>query len=381
LFCFFLKNKDYTYYMQCALTKESIAEILVHADRLATKNASLPVLSCVKLKTEQNTLSLTATNLESGVLWRVAVQGVEDGEVAVPASLLLHVVHALPNGSTLSLKKKEQVLEVASAGSVSRIALHDVTEYPTLPTVEGGATITLPVKGLISALTSVGYCASASLVKPELASVFVHMVGGNLVSVATDSFRLAEKKVPLAKPVSFESFLVPAKSVSDVVRVLERVSGEEVSCTIGEHQCSIENNDFFATFRLIAGTFPDYTQIIPKEFATETRILRADFERVLRKHAPFSDSFNKTTLTIVAGQDHLTLHTENTAIGESTDDIPATKAEKDLVLRFNHRYLLDALHSISSDSISIACAGVARPAIIRPVGDESFMYLVMPMNR
>ena len=238
----------------------------------------------------------------------------------------------------------------------------------------------LPAKEFRETIQAVVYCASTSTIKPELSSVFVHPDGSVLIGAATDSFRLAEKRTPLKNSVNSEPFLIPGKSTATLLRVLEQAEGD-VQVVSNKHQLSIKLPSVYITLRLVSGTFPDYTQIIPKEFVTEATLLVFDFERTLRKATAFSDQFNQTTLTISPKKKKFEAHTKNDSVGETTDSLSAALTGEELTISFNQKYLIESLHSIVSDSITLQFAGQSQPAIIRPVGNEGFLYLVMPTNQ
>jgi len=366
--------------MQCTTNREQLLEPVMRAEKATGKNHTLPILACILLEVSGDRLSLTATNLEVGVTYSVPVKNTTDGTVAVAGSVLAQVVGSLSSGAEVSLKVDEGGLVVESVGGSSRIAAQDTEEFPALPQVDGGEEITLPAKLLKDAITSVSYCASTSTIKPELSSVFIHPNNSELIATATDSFRLAEKRVPLKDSVQSDPFLVPAKSTHELVKVLEQAK-DTVTLLVGEHQLSLMLPGVYMTLRLVNGTFPDYTQIIPKEFATEATLLAADLDRTLKKAAIFSDQFNQTTLSVEPKNKVFTVHTEHQSVGETTDSLSAALEGEELTIRFNQRYLMDALHSISADSVTVQFAGQSHPAVVRPVGDTTFLYLVMPMNR
>ncbi len=366
--------------MQCKTTREHILTPVTHAERSVGKNPTLPVLSCILLEVSGSVLSCSATDLEVGIRATLPISDGVDGKVAVPGAVLAQVLSALPQGAQVVLRADGGHLHVESASGVARVSIQDAEDFPVLPVVENGADITLPQKALIDTLSSVVHCASASSIKPELASVFVLAQNGTLTAAATDSFRLAEKKVALRSPASADAFLVPARSVQDLLRILEP-SDEMVTLNIGEHQLSLETNGVFLTLRLTAGTFPDYTQIIPKEFYSEATMLVADFERALKKASIFSDRFNQMTITISEDRTSLEVHTENSSVGETTDRVIATLTGDPITVSFNQRYVQDAFGPISTDSFVFSFTNSSRPAVIRPLGDDSYRYLVMPMNR
>lgn len=366
--------------MQCTCVREDILEPLVLAEKTTGKNHTLPVLSCVLLNVTGTQLTITATNLEVGVRYTVPIQNGKNGSAAVLGSTLAQTINTLPAGSSITFSVEGNHLTIRCAGGQSKIALHDTAEFPILPTVQQGTTITTDAHVLATAITQVSLFASNSVIKPELSSVYVHFDGGVLVTVATDSFRLAEKRIPLQTPVSADPFLIPIRSVPDLLKILERTH-DTITISLTEHQLSVDTPNAYITMRLTSGTFPDYTQIIPKTFITEATLLTADFDKVLRRAAVFTDQFNQTTLSLNPKKKQFSIHTQHATVGETTDSISAALSGDELTIKFNQRYLLDALHSIYTDSISLQFAGQSNAAIIRPVGDTTFLYLVMPMNR
>lgn len=366
--------------MKCTIIREQLLDAVLQAEKSTIKNHTLPVLACIILEVSKNTLFLSATNLEVGVRFSVTVLGTTDGVVAVSGSVLAHVISSLPSGTEISFEKKEGYLLITSSEGSTKISLQNNEDFPILPEVDESVEVILPAKKFKEAISAVVYCASNSTIKPELSSVFVHPDGGTLVTAATDSFRLAEKKIPLKVSVNSEPFLIPNKSTISLLRVLEKIDDDIVLKT-NKHQLSITLPNVYITLRLVSGTFPDYTQIIPKEFITEATMLVFDFERVLRKATVFSDQFNQTTLTISPKKKKFIVHTKNENIGETTDSISTALVGEDLEINFNQKYLIDSLHSITTDSITIQFAGQSQPAIIKPIGSDGFIYLVMPMNR
>lgn len=366
--------------MQCTVAREQLLDPVVHTEKTTIKKHTLPVLSCILLEVKKDVLLLTSTNLEVGVRYTVPVQNTTEGSVAVSGSVLAHVISSLPSGTEITLSTDVGHLIIQSSEGSSKIALQEKDDFPLLPEVEDGKEIILPSKELRETINAVVYCASNSTIKPELSSVFVHPDGSTLIAAATDSFRLAEKKTPLKTSVNSEPFLIPSKSTTNLLRILEQAEGD-IHVKSNKHQLSITLPNIYITLRLVSGTFPDYTQIIPKEFVSEATMLVFDFERTLRKATAFSDQFNQTTITISPKKKQFIAHTKNDSIGETTDSISAAISGKDLVISFNQRYLLDSLHSIASDSITIQFGGQSQPALIKPVGNDGFLYLVMPMNR
>jgi len=210
--------------------------------------------------------------------------------------------------------------------------------------------------------------------------VYIYSDNIQIYFVATDSFRLAEKKIPLKKKIPLPAILIPFKNAGEVVRVFE-AQNEEVECHVGKNQISFITEDTHLTSRVVNGVFPDYKQIIPKESTTEVVVLKDDLVKTLRLTTLFSDKFNQVRLIASPKKNDFEIVSKNSDTGEAKQSMKATMFGEESSIGFNHRYIVDGLQSIDVESVSLAFAGPQRPMVVRGASDPSFTYIVMPMNR
>lgn len=137
----------------------------------------------------------------------------------------------------------------------------------------------------------------------------------------------------------------------------------------------------YYTSRLLDGTFPNYRQIIPKEFSTEAVVLREDFGSSLKSLSVFADKFAQVSLAIEPKKKELILSSRNPDVGEQVSTLRATVSGEQVAISFNGRYLADSLQAISGDSVRLSSNGAGKPMLIQDASDTSFFYLAMPMNR
>jgi DNA polymerase-3 subunit beta len=200
-----------------------------------------------------------------------------------------------------------------------------------------------------------------------------------LIAAATDSFRLAEVRIPVKVRSGFGPILIPARNVGDIIRSIE--SSQEVELRVSENQCSFISDQGFITSRTIDGAFPDYRALIPKEFVVSATALREDVVRAFRKVSIFADTFNQVHISLSPSQKTFAIQSSNTAVGETDETIPAVIEGDDLEINFNARYITDAVQVVQSDSVTLSIAGPGKPMIIEDAPKRGFLYLVMPMNR
>ncbi len=363
--------------MKIECIKDKLQNIVAKAEKISGKNLTLPVLKCLLLVAKKNSFSVKSTNLDLGVDFTLPVKTIKEGITAVPAATLNSAISNIPH-KNITLELVGNNLRISSPSGTTLIKTLPYEDFPLLPTLSDATTFSLPVPEFLKGLRSVFYSASSSSIKPELGSVYLYSHDGALKFVATDSFRLAEKSVPLRE--TFPPTLIPIKNVPEIIRVFEDAEGNlEIRET--KNQIAFLSPGCFLTSRVVEGTFPDYQQIIPKEATTEAVFLKEDALNALKAATVFSDRSNYVNLSLFPRRKLFEVTAKNSDVGESVQTISSTLSGEDVEMRFNYRYLMDCFSSIPSESISFSFGSPREPLIVRGRNDRSFTYLVMPMNR
>jgi DNA polymerase-3 subunit beta len=366
--------------MKIESIKEKLVEAVSRAEKVAGKNPTLPVLAGLHLEAKGTTLTIRATNLDLGISISLPVKVLEEGSVVVPAQILSAFLNSLSKEKSITLSAKEQVLTVNTSSTHSTIKTLPAEEFPIIPEIKENNSFSLPVRDLVVGIRAVSYAAATGSIKPELSSVCMLHEGEFLVFVATDSFRLAEKKIKVKKIPHFNSLLIPQKNAAEIVRIFDSVD-DDISLSIEDNLIALRSGNIYLTSRIIDGTFPDYKQIIPKESTSKAVVLKQDIVSSLKTSLIFSDSFNQLKFTVSPKEKRFEIESKNQNIGENTHMIAAALEGKDISLSVNYRYFTDSFNSIAADSVAILFSGEGRPIVLEGVGDKSFRYLVMPMNR
>lgn len=366
--------------MNIEVQKEHLERAIALGARVANKNLSLPVLGCVVIVATNEYVVVRATNLDVSVELAIKAKVVSGGVVAVPAHILLPAIQTATD-QKLILTAEETTLNVSGAHGDAKIKTIDAAEFPTLPFVKEGEgfSVTLPARECARALKSVSFAASTSGMRPELSSIFFEVGNGVLTTAATDSFRLAEMKIPVKSKASIDPTLIPNRTIPDILRLL--ADGETVELRRTESQVTVIVNGDQLTSRVIDGAFPEYQAIIPKQFTSSATILTEDAVRAFRKVSVFTDQSQQITITLSPKTKKATIEAKNTSVGETNETLDAVISGDEITMHFNARYITDALSAISSDSIEMQFVGPQKPLVVRDVPDRGFLYLVMPMNR
>lgn len=365
--------------MKISTTKERLLQAIQLCERLTEKKESLPVLSCIHVEGGKDVV-LSATNLEAGIEITIPGDVGEKGIVAVPATILSQTVRSI-SSDKITLKSEENNLLVEAKGTKTLIKTIPHDDFPQLSIHDTKKKVSVSRKKLFDSISHVFYAASTSMIRPELGSVYISVKAGVITCVATDSFRLAEKKIPAAAGKNDEDFLLPIKHTTELLYILERLEDEEVSISIDDSQILMITDDVCYMSRVVDGVFPNYKEIVPKNHTTEVTLLKKDFTETLRKARIFSGSDQHIGLHIYPKKKIFSATARSADVGEMSDSIDAAFTGDDLDINFHIGYLSDCLSSIESDSITLGFSGEGKPLVIRGVSDSSFMYLVMPLNR
>jgi len=358
---------------------EKIKNAIIQAEKITGRNLTLPVLSSILFTASGKSLKLRATNLSLGVEIEIPAKVEKEGIVAISGITLAGIFSNIFQNGNVFLEKQNGNLLIKTKKNQIKLKGQPYDDFPTIPIVSG-TSIEIESKKLTDGIKSVYYSSSVSDIKPEISSVYIYSNEDNLIFVSTDSFRLAEKKIKIKKLEETFGILIPFKNIPEILRIFGEFSGEIKMC-FNKNQISFSSDNIYLTSRIIDGAFPDYTQIIPKESKTEAIILKQDLLNALKISNIFSDKFNQVNLLINQKNKVFELSSQNNDIGENKTYVDAAVSGEDIELGFNYKYFLDCLQSINTDSVSIKLSQPSKPIIVSGVSDNSFTYLIMPMNR
>ncbi|OGI92714.1 DNA polymerase III subunit beta [Candidatus Nomurabacteria bacterium RIFCSPLOWO2_01_FULL_46_18] len=357
---------------------EKIKNGIFQAERVTGKNLTLPVLNSILLIASGKSLKLRATNLSLGIEIEIPAKIEKEGTLAIPGGVLADVFSNILDTESVSLESVDGNLMVKTKRNKVKVKGQPWDDFPTIPTVSG-TEFKIEAQKVIDGIKSVYYSSAVSDVKPEISSVYIYSNEDNLIFVATDSFRLAEKKIKV-RGAEAMSVLIPFKNIPEILRVFGELQGEVKIC-FNKNQVSFSAENTYLTSRVVNGIFPDYRQIIPKESKTEAVVLKQELLGALKLSNIFSDKFNQVNLRIAPKEKIFELSSANNDVGENKTHLDAALSGEAVELSFNFKYFLDCFQSIPTDSLSIKLLGAARPIVVAPLSDPSFTYLIMPMNR
>ncbi|OHA19015.1 MAG: DNA polymerase III subunit beta [Candidatus Taylorbacteria bacterium RIFCSPHIGHO2_02_FULL_47_18] len=359
--------------------KEKLEQAVRNASRVTGKNPSLPVLACVLIEAKKGSVVVRATNID--VAYEVAVPArIEKEGVIAVSGIALNTFLSGVSAQNVLFHSTQGGLSVSGGNASAVLKVFPHEDFPKFSQPKESQN-TIPTYLLASGLKSVLYSASQSSIRQELSSIYIFSEGNSVVFAATDSFRLAEKHVFPQKNISIHPTLLPAKNAAELLRIVSEIENE--SCTVASEsgQFVMKSDGMVFTSRVIDGSFPDYKQIIPKEFTTTVTLLKDDLAKALQLASGLSEKSNQILITVPASGDEISLSVKNAEVGEGVSTLKSSRSGEAIEMSFNARYLIDVLGAITESSMSLMFSGVGKPLLITGAGSSGFRYIVMPMNR
>lgn len=350
-------------------------------DKAISPNNTLPVLSNVLLKTEGKKLYFFSTNLEIAISCFIDADVRGEGSITVPAKLLTNYVSLL-NSEKVELGIGDGVtLSVNSASSSTKIKCISADEFPLIPKVEKNHEFTLKIDELYEAINETVFAASLNTSRPVLSGVLFVAGGDEIKLVATDSYRLAEKKIKTPKKINDTvSCIIPAKTMMELGKIISKSEGKEVKVNVSNNQILFSSDGIELISRLIEGKFPEYDKIIPKDSKTRFEVSVEDFSLVLKRVSLFARENNNSVKLSATNDGKLIISSDETKVGEEKADVVIKMDGENNKISLNSQYLLDVLTYINKDKVVFSMTDKVSPAVIKPVGTEDYVYIIMPLK-
>ncbi len=373
--------------MNFTILAKELKKGLSFTEKITGKNLTLPILNNLLIEALPNFLKISSTDLEVGIEWWGHCKTEKEGSIAVPAKFISQLVGVLPE-EKIDIKTKGNTLLIEGKNIKTQIKGFSSEEFPIIPKFLKDIYIEMDGKKLKDGLISVVDMVSTSQVKPEISGVYFSFNKGSIKLVATDSFRLTEKTIKDDFKNLFEkeiNFILPQKTTRELINILPEEEGEKIRIYFSESQVMFEtflpnstHPEINLVSRQIDGEYPSYEEIIPKTSKTKIILNKDEFVKQIKMAGLFGGKTNEVLIKV--GENNIEIKSQDDEIGESELSMSAITEGDEVKVSFNYHFILDALTNIKSSEISFEMQGNDRPALIKPVGDASYLYVVMPIR-
>jgi len=373
--------------MKATIERSAFLKSLGHVQSVVERRNTIPILSNVLLRASGSRLNMTATDLDIEIVEGVEATILQEGSTTVPAQTLYDIVRKLPEGSQVELvyESDESRLALSAGRAHFWLPCLPADDFPAMTAGEMAQHFSLPVADIIKLIDHTKFAISTEETRYYLNGIYLHPEesGGKPVlrSVATDGHRLA--RVQTALPAGAETMpgiIVPRKTVLEVRRLVEDQE-KPVQISVSESKIRFEFGDMTLTSKLIDGTFPDYSRVIPTDNDKVLFVEGHDFARAVDRVATISTEKSRA-IKLVLDAGRLTLAVNNPETGSASEELSSDYAAEPLEIGFNSKYLLDVLAQIDGGTAKFEFADAGSPTVISNADDQEqqALYVLMPMR-
>lgn len=362
--------------MKVSVLKENLSKTLGITSHAVNNRNNLEILSNVLLKTEDGQLKVEATNLEIGITCYIGARIEKEGAITVPAKLFADFVNTIPHQKITLELKEGNTLQLKSDNFNSNIKGLSADDFPIIPEIKKGKKVTFKLADLKEALSLVSFAAATDESRPVLSGVFIKVADGEMTLAATDSYRLAEKKISVKSEDEFQ-IIIPQRSLNELSRVINEDGDGEI--IVSENQIFFGGPGLKFTSRLIEGEFPDYEKIIPTNLETEIALKRDEFLDGVKASSLFSKQGSRSVKFTVSSKE-FEISSPESQIGDSLITIGADITGKNGEITFNSSYVLDVLNALKEDSVTFRMNDKVSPGLFKCPKKDDYVYIIMPLR-
>lgn len=370
--------------MKVTIERNSLLKTLGHVQSVVERRNTIPILSNVMIEADGDGVAMTATDLDIAIIEKTTATVSEPGSTTVPAHTLFDIARKLPDGSEVELSLEDGDRLVVKAGrSRFSLACLDKEDFPEMSKGDLPHRFALAAEELKRLIDKARFAISTEETRYYLNGIYLHVAnsenGQTLRAVATDGHRLAqvEQDVPEGA-VGMPGIIVPRKTVAEVRKLIDEFEGE-VNISLSDTKICFSFDGAVITSKLIDGTFPDYSRVIPegndKALEMDCRVFAESVDRV---STISSDKTRSVKLALAEGS--LTLSVNSPDSGTATEELTASYSADPLEIGFNSRYLLDILAQVEGDTVQVMLADPSAPTVVKDALDEAALYVLMPMR-
>jgi DNA polymerase-3 subunit beta len=356
--------------------RDVLAEAVGSAARAATnQTGTLPVLAGIRMEIAGDSLTITGTDLELTIRLTIEVGGDIDGAAVVPARLVGDIVKALPAGA-VSIDLNDDEMSISAGRSEFSVRPLSLDDYP-VQSESSAESVIVPAEAMSEALSQVVRAASTDDARAVLTGVLLASEDDGVRMVATDSYRLAVRDLPESSVLgSGQKVLIPAKALNELQRLIGDAS--ELSVRLGEREATFDIGNTRLSTRLIEGEFPNYRNLLPSSQPNVLTVGKAAMVDAIRRVKLLAQ--DSTPVRLELGGDTVRLTAITQDVGNAAEEVDAGYEGEEMVVAFNPDYLAAGIDAVDSDDVTLTTMDPMKPAVLRGVGRDDYLYLLMPVR-
>ncbi|MDN6231509.1 MAG: DNA polymerase III subunit beta [Staphylococcus simulans] len=350
---------------------------------------TLPILTGIKIDAKEEGIILTGSNSEISIEISIPkeVDGeeivtiAETGSVVLPGRFFVDIIKKLP-GKDVKLSTNEQFQTLITSGhSEFNLSGLDPDQYPLLPQVSQDDAIQLPIKVLKNVIAQTNFAVSTSETRPVLTGVNWLIQDNELICTATDSHRLAVRKLKLEdEDIDNKNVIIPGKALAELNKIVTD-SEDDINIFFASNQVLFKVGNINFISRLLEGHYPDTSRLFPENYETKIEMSNSDFYHAIDRASLLAREGGNNVIKLSTGNQEVELSSTSPEIGTVNEDVDANSVEgSSLKISFNSKYMMDALKAIDNDEVEVEFFGTMKPFTLKPKDDDSVVQLILPIR-
>lgn len=377
--------------MKFVIQRDQLIEGVQNVMKAISSRTTIPILTGIKIEASEEGIKLTGSDSdisiesfipkeEDGLVY---VENIEPGSIVLQAKYFPDIVRKLPQKTVEIESDNHRNVTIRSGNAEFHLNGQDPEEYPQLPKLHTEESFELPIDLLKNLIRQTVFAVSTSETRPILTGVHVRLSNGELEFIATDSHRLASRKLPLEQPEGKEwpSVVIPGKSLTELNKILAD-SEDTIEISVTENQVLFRTKHLYFLSRLLDGNYPETSRLIPEQSKTIVKIDTKELlQSVDRASLLAKENRNNVVRLVTKEGNHLEITGNSPEVGNVVEEVWAENVDgEDLKISFSAKYMMDALKAIGEDQVKVEFTGAMRPFLIRPVEDEQILQLILPVR-
>jgi len=370
--------------MKLSLLQENLNLALTNVSRFVSTKAQLPILNNILISTDEGRIKLSATNLDLGINYWIGGKIEEEGSVTIPAHEITEFISYLSSGK-IDISLNNNLLNIKSNKTESDFATTPAADFPELPKFDPKKSFDLDIALLNNSVSQIAFSAATDDTRPVLTGILCQFTQENLSLVSTDGFRLSQKNIKLVNPITLPegkeklSFLIPARSLTEVTKLAKNNTKLQISVVRDDHQIMFVLDDIELLSSVLDGQYPDYQKIIPENFSTNIFINREEFSQAIKIASVFAkESANVVKLKIQNNSIEITANAPQK--GKNKIEVDARIEGEGLEIAFNYKFVSDFLNICKGKELVIKLNESLTPGLFQDQSDPAFTHIIMPVR-
>ncbi|MBM7552206.1 DNA polymerase III subunit beta [Thalassobacillus pellis] len=375
--------------MKFIIQRDQLMDSVQNVMKAISSRTTIPILTGMKLEASEQGVKLTGSDSdisiesfipaeEDGI---VHVEQIEPGSIVLQAKYFPDIVRKLPQKTVEIETDDRRNVTIRSGSAEFHLNGQDAEEYPQLPQLHTEESFEIPIDLLKNLIRQTVFAVSTSETRPILTGVNVKIEDGELQFTATDSHRLASRKLPLESNLTFGSVVIPGKSLTELNKILGD-SEENIEVSITDNQVLFRTKHLYFLSRLLDGNYPETSRLIPDESKTIVIIDAKEFLQSIDRASLLARENRNNVVRLITKEDNrVEINGNSPEVGNVVEEVSAESIEgEELKISFSAKYMMDALKALGTDQVKVEFTGAMRPFLIRAIDNDQVLQLILPVR-